>query len=263
MADYEVYSSPSVVLVVLEVKHPSADAIGKSERSQLKRDLAKRAPIMKSAQAVSLQIGVGTNAPGLSVEEFPKYFNRDTTLSISYRQESIVIETSNYTGWEPFREAAQMAFAARSSLDPLDGIERVGLRYINEVRVPEDPPDWRSWVHPGLFEPQFGQLTKLPLNQWQGFVVYGEDPGQSLALRYGPREGVATVEPNPELRRLKKFQGGPFFLLDLDSYWMPKDGTPEFEPDRLERICDDLHEPVQDMFDGLITERYKDEVLRK
>lgn len=264
MNEHEIYPSAPVVLVVLEVRHPSAETIGKAERNLLKRELAKRTPIMKSAQAVSFQIQAGVigAAPSLNVEEFPKYFNRDTTLSVSFKQQSIVIEASSYAGWENFRDVARLAFDARASLDPVDGVERVGLRFINELRVPQDPPNWRAWVRDGLFEPQFDDLAEMPLNQWQGLVVYGNEPGQSLALRYGPREGVTTVEPNPDLKR-PKGPGGPFFLLDLDSYWLPEDGTPEFDPKKLEQICDDLHSPVRRMFEGLVTQRLRDEVLRK
>ena len=82
-----------------------------------------------------------------------------------------------------------------------------------------------------------------------------------MALRYGPNEGYA-VEPGGELKRPTPVPG-PFFLLDIDSFWMPGEGDSEFDVDGLMAISDDLHTPVRELFENLITEELREEVLRR
>ncbi|MFC2725538.1 MAG: TIGR04255 family protein, partial [Bifidobacterium dentium] len=65
----------------------------------------------------------------------------------------------------------------------------------------------------------------------------------------------------PQLRRPLP-SPGPLFKLDIDSYWQPDD-IPVFDPNRILAIADKLHDPVRSMFEGLITNRLRNEVLRR
>ena len=142
------------------------------------------------------------------------------------------------------------------------GVERAGLRYINEVRVPTDGDiDWAEWMHPSLLGPRSNTKIEPPLGQWQGVGIYGSQPGQMLVFRYGPREGFA-IDPSSDLRRVRRTDGGPFFLIDIDSFWTPADAVPEYERDMLMAQCDELHEPIRTLFEGIITDRLRDEVFR-
>lgn len=50
--------------------------------------------------------------------------------------------------------------------------------------------------------------------------------------------------------------------MDIDSFWAPSDGFPEFDIEMLLAMCDDLHAPVRSLFERLITDRLRKEVLR-
>ena len=69
------------------------------------------------------------------------------------------------------------------------------------------------------------------------------------------------MDPAGDLKRSTPAPG-PYFLLDIDSFWTPSDDVPVFDEDKIVSVCDDLHSPVRDMFEGLITERLRQEVLR-
>jgi uncharacterized protein (TIGR04255 family) len=43
-------------------------------------------------------------------------------------------------------------------------------------------------------------------------------------------------------------------LLDFDSFWEPTD-IPEFEPERIMAVCDDLRAPIRKLFDMLVTDK--------
>jgi uncharacterized protein (TIGR04255 family) len=154
-----------------------------------------------------------------------------------------------------------MALAARKEVSDPSGYERIGLRYLDEIRVPDTNGtiDWSEWVHPSLLSARPETPIDLPLSEWQGMSTFGPVDGRSLVLRFGPRTGYA-VEPNGELKR-GPTPTGRFFLLDFDSFWESPSVIPEFEPGNMITRCDDLHAPIRTLFEGLITDRLRKEVL--
>jgi uncharacterized protein (TIGR04255 family) len=204
----------------------------------------------------------GATVPALELEHFPRFMNREGTISISVRKEALVIEASDYPGWETFSEMAARALAARTEVAPVVGVERIGLRYIDEIRVPNGAvTDWSEWVSPSLLNPPLPTEIDMPVSQWQGVAIYGVQPGNALVLRYGPRDGHA-VDPSSDLRRTKQADGGHFFLMDIDSFWAPDRTVPKYDADEVASICNKLHQPVRALFESLITDRLRDEVLR-
>lgn len=263
MEDREVYPNASVVLVALEVRHSTAGALAHAQRLKIKQRLAELLPILKSSRLTMLQATVGaTTAPEVNTEEFPKYFSRDSTIAVSIRSEAIIVETTRYVRWESLRELTGKVLEARQEVDGVDGVERVGLRYIDEIRVPDDAGEgWAPWVDSTLLGPApVGEPLGLQVAQWQGVTVFESGHDRLVVLRYGPREGYA-VDPGGDLKRPTPTPG-PFFLLDIDSFWTPNDGFPKFDVDMLLATCDELHAPVRSLFERLITDRLRKEVLR-
>jgi uncharacterized protein (TIGR04255 family) len=263
MDKVEVYPSAPIVLAAMELRHPTTEALKAADRRAIKSLVAARVPILKLARMVQIQVTTGGSSSETTTEEFPRFFSRDSTLSVSFRRDAIVVESSKYLGWDDFRMLAVKALEARRQVSPVDGIERIGLRYIDEIRVPDVAPiDWAEWVANSVVGPNELTISGLPIAQWQGTAVYGEQPGKALVLRYGPREGFA-VDPNGDLKRQPPPTPGPFFLIDIDSFWIPPEGTPEFDIDMAMEVADDLHVPVRTLFNTLVTDRLKDEVLRR
>jgi uncharacterized protein (TIGR04255 family) len=267
MSEREAYPNAPLVLVALEVRHPMADPMSHAQRLELKRGLAAQLPIMRTGQLTQVTGVQATGAPAtppeVRVEEFPRYFSRDNTMAVSVRAEAVVVETTRYLHWEHLRELAAEVFEARLKLGGIDGIERVGLRYVNEVRVSGEPVhDWASWVDLTLLGPALiGEQIGLVANQWQGITAFTPGRERTVVLRHGPREGFA-VDPAGDLKRSTPTPG-PFFLLDIDSFWTPGEGIPEFNVETLLTTCDELHAPVGKLFECLISDRLREEVLRR
>jgi hypothetical protein len=61
--------------------------------------------------------------------------------------------------WEKLLDLVADALRARAAVGGIDGVERVGLRYVDEIRVPDlTPGDWAPWLDPtliGLSGPPF------------------------------------------------------------------------------------------------------------
>lgn len=249
--------------VSFELRHPESEPIQGSRRTALQRLLANRYPLMRSQQSFTqtFELSNGSMGPATK-EEFPRFLNRTLSTGVSFTKTSTVVETSDYPGWEAFREEILAVCEARNSIEPIFGVERLGLRYIDEVRVDESEKDWSPWIEHSLLAGEMESSSGLPLRLWQGALVYGSEPGQGLVLRYGPAEGYA-IDPNSDLRRRVPVAPGPFFMLDIDSFWLPERGVPAYDSSDVATKLDELHEPVRQLFEASITDKYRDEVLRK
>jgi uncharacterized protein (TIGR04255 family) len=268
VGDREIYPNAPVVLVALEIRHPTAGPLSPAQRLNLKRRLAARLPIMRSGRLAQVTAAMQAGktpvvAPELQVEEFPRYFSRDNTVAVSLQAEAVVVETTRYNRWEELRDLVAELLQARQEVGGVDGVERVGLRYVNEIRVPGEPVhEWAPWVDPTLLGPApIGDELGLTTAQWQGVTAFTPGSDRVIVLRYGPRDGFA-VDPGGDLKRSTPTPG-PFFLIDIDSFWTPTEETPELDIRALLAICDELHAPVRALFERLVADRLRKEVFRR
>lgn len=267
MDSREVYSNPPVVLVAFELRHPAADPMSTSALSKLKGSLAKEVPLRRDATVVNFNLNVHPaqgGTPQVDSQTVPKFFSRDRSTAVTYRSEAIVVETTKYQRYERVRELVSLAVHARLAVSSIDGVDRIGLRYINEVRVPDyeaaaSPTAWAAWLDDSLLGP-LRFAGDLKLTAQQGIAQFEVSPGQTLALRYGPLDGYA-VSPDGDLKRTTT-PPGPFFLLDIDSFWIATEENPQAEPSWIMKTCDTLHTPVDTLFERLITDRLRKEILR-
>lgn len=266
MTDREVYPNAPLVSVAFELRHPRTEPLVNPQRAIIKDLLSETLPLMRVQSVSSQKFEFGPAGPPSSqvtTEEHTKYFDRKMSVVASLTSESTLIETSQYAGWDSFSDLIMQVCNARNEVDQLDGIERIGLRYIDEIRIPGNSnPDWSDYVDSSLLGPHVEGHDGLTLNQWQGVAAYGPTGGRSLVMRHATGDGVA-VDPNSELKRKNRSDSGKFFLLDIDSFWIPENGIPEFEISEVESLIELLHEPVREMFESCIKDRLRNEVLRK
>jgi len=271
-----------LVLVAAEVRHSVAETLTGPAQAALKRALAKYMPLSNPATRTNVTAMAG-GPTQMTTSTSPRFTSRDRTTSVTFHSEALVLETTRYGRFERLLDLLTLALDARMEVGPLDGLERVGLRYIDEIRVPEaaeEPAAWAAWVDASLLGPA-PVVSPLGLRavQWQGLAVFasglanpagetapaaqgvtGNDGADSLVLRYGPAVGYA-VDPGGELKRSAP-PPGPFFLLDIDSFWTPGEQVPPLDRDELLTCVQRLHVPVRTLFESLISERLREEVLR-
>jgi uncharacterized protein (TIGR04255 family) len=261
--EHEVYPNAPVVVATVEVRHTETPSLTQPERKKVKQALSQWAPIQRSSKQLIVTGVVGAGGVGdQAFEEFPKYFSRDSMLAISFRKEAVVIEATRYDGWLAFKDIIEAAVRARADIGVPDAVERVGIRYLNEIRPADGSSiDWSDWLGPAVLGPiELSESVGLPAKQWQGQAIYGPEDGRSLVLRYAPGEGQA-VETGQELVR-SKFTPGPFMWIDIDSFWLHEAELPEFDTDVITGKCDHLHTPLRTLFEKLITPKLR-EVLRR
>lgn len=273
----EVYPNAPLVLVAAEVRHPDAGPLTSRQQQQLKVALAADFPL---ARPLSRPPGVvATFGPGglpqispTTQTVSPRFVSRDQSTSATFHQDALVVEATNYPGFESFLALIERVITARISVGELDGVERLGLRYIDEIRAPgiADTSSWQDWIQPSLLGPNHLAIELQLVNDaWQGISAYSgaldvssEFDKLSLVLRYGVGDGYALA-PEADLRR-KTPPPGPFFLIDIDSYWGPATtSVPSLDWGTVARVFEGLHAPVRVLFENSITTRLRDEVLRR
>ncbi|KOU05193.1 hypothetical protein ADK86_07585 [Streptomyces sp. NRRL F-5755] len=257
----EIYPNPPLALTVVELRHTATPSLTDGDQAALKSCLAAAFPLLRPAH----QVNVTMTPSGVTHEQkvHPRYMARDNTSAITYRTDAIVVETTRYERRGALRELLHQAVEARQKVAPADGIERLGIRYVNEVRVPdvETPPGWSKWIATPLTSVGgLNTATDSGPQSWQGMAVFGS-PSTGIVLRHGTFEGYA-VEPAGELRRPTP-PPGPFYLLDLDCYWVPEGETPPLEWETIESHFDDAGLAAYELFEQLITDDYREEVLRR
>jgi uncharacterized protein (TIGR04255 family) len=186
--------------------------------------------------------------------------------SVAVTKEVIALETTNYEGWSSFKRSFADVLAALGEVSKPDGVLRVGLRYVDEVRVKDGPLDiydWSEWIDERLVS-SFRLLSPdVPLASGTLALQYGDPPGYVTIFRAGPFAGGRTVQEQGTLRMPLATPEGPYFLFDTDSSWAePSRQIPEFSLDLIDEIAIRLHDPCSDLYEASITEKLRTEVLR-
>jgi uncharacterized protein (TIGR04255 family) len=250
-----------IALVTMEIRHPATDSLTESSHSELKRLLVEQLPIERQAQDVSWGMVAPGTAPQPTAERFIRYVNRDNTVAASMRSQAIVVETTSYSSFEAFLEVVMQVVDARAQVSSIVGMERIGLRYVLEIRVPagvDSRIEWSNWINESLVGPQAMAPAGMILTEWQGAAVFRDpQPGKAVIVRYGPGFGQA-LDPNYHLRRATQIQPGPYFHVDIDSFWAPTDAIPEFNREALVSTLQELCVPARSVFQETITSRLKD-----
>lgn len=256
----EAFPNAPLALVAAEVRYPEVAEQSLGMPVQLRiRDKLGGDWVIHNETAQTFEAGVSAAGPQASLrrETVRRITSRQRTKVITVGPYNFVVEVSDYVHFADFRELLQRASKVVESVLSPSGILRVGLRYINEIAVPEMSPDWDRWLDASLMAPTLPSGTTP--STWTGAVQYQVAPGQLLVFRYGPSPGP-VVSPTGPLRR-PRVPEGPIFMLDFDSSWQPRN-IPEFTADLIVGMTDRLHSPLRDLFDSFVKPQLLD-VFRK
>lgn len=272
--DREIYPSAPLSFVAFELTFPPVLAL---QDEAVKREVFARlreilpipaaAPLSVGGFSVQLSAAGAQGAPmgpgALGSPPGLRMLNRDRTASVTITPQSLLVETSAYGRFERFRDdLISEALATLGQVEVVPGMQRIGLRYIDEIRIEgvEQPADWTPYIDGSLHGP-IG-LLESPARVTQGLVEYGVADQRQLVLRYGATTGWA-VDPNGPLR-LSTNDAGAFFLLDIDSFWSASpELLPEYSHETALHLCNELHKPIRQLFEASITDKLRNDVLRK
>lgn len=257
-----VYPSAPVALMIAQVQHVSAARLDRDGLLAIREEMGLADWILKFDRRINVELPSGQQTQTV----VPKLIARSLDLTLGFEEEALTLETTAYPGWPRVRELFASAVAARQTVSPVDGYLRLGLRYIDEIRVPtlDDEVDWPTWIDSALVGPA-GTYAQLGLGarQQQGVAMFdGLEPGDAYAMRYGAMDRAPVVPSAESLVRRPLPEPGPFFLLDIDGSWTRQsDGEIPRLDSALRDTADRLHDPIRSVFELSVTERYREEVL--
>ena len=154
-----------------------------------------------------------------------QFRSADETWTVTIQPDFFSLETSAYLDWSDFRERLlRVVRAVGAHVGPVVE-QRVGLRYVDEVRDPvvTDPVDWRGWIDESLLGPLVHPSFGPALRSTQQVLELEAHEALRVILRHG------TLRVPGEKQWL--------YLLDHDCF--RQQGRP-FDADALAGTLDDL-----------------------
>jgi len=252
----EIYPHPPVEVVAFELRIPHSLALAdRSAQTEVWGHLRQRLPITQPQPGLQVSIG----APMMQAQQPLRMLDRSRTESGVIGPEAIVVENTSYRCYDDFCELLREVLAAVSTQD-IAGYTRIGLRYINEIRVPGvlRPADWERLVHPSLLPGTALATDDMSVERVGGEIEYATTSQHSVVMRYGSFQGRVVNVEGP--LRTRTSETGPAFLIDLDSYWEApaRAELPQFSIEAIMNTTSELRAPIHELFERAITDELRD-----
>jgi uncharacterized protein (TIGR04255 family) len=250
----EVYPNAPLRLVAAEFRFPYAPKLASTE--VLEELTTTLRPTFPLPTPTAMQVVMTTTIGGTSQSTGPvnRFLTKDRTASVTVSPTNIVIETTEYHEYEKFRPLLAICLAALGSVrGAIVGLERVGLRYVNEVRVPNlsGAPDWTKYFASNLVAP-LHLVQDRSVGVMQAVVQTDPIDGMVTVFRFGALRGQ-VVAPGGPLRVAASPTDSPFFMLDIDNSWSSGESFDAFSVETALNICDRLHDPIDALFEAVIS----------
>lgn len=264
MIEAEVWPNAPLALVAVEARFPGVvTGPPRMPAQRAIRDLLGDGWVLESGQEQTVEVAFGpegVKGQRVAAEQLTRITVRDRTRVVTVRAESLTVEATSYRGYPDFRLLLESAFEAVEQVMQPDGLTRLGMRYIDEIRIPNaDAPDpWDHWLDGALLAPR---AEGLRTRGWTSAVEYETGEDRRMVLRYGPAENPVVTPAGP-LKRTSPPGSGPLFVFDFDSFWQPS-GIPPFVAAELLEACDELRSPTRRLFDQLISPKLINEIFKK
>lgn len=163
---------------------------------------------------------------------------KDTAWSILLNPNSAAIETRAYSRWDEFSGVLEaLSGAVAEVFDPATE-QRLGVRYIDQIPLPEGHSDWSKLVHESLLGLTADARFAGSVLASDQRVMLQLDEEARCVLRHG-------LLPDPESGAV-----GQTYLLDFDVFRENR----AFDPDSVMRGGETLHHFVGRLFMACITD---------
>jgi uncharacterized protein (TIGR04255 family) len=217
--DREVYGRPPLVLVAAEIRFSDAPRLRQQETlDAVSIAFDRRFPLSGPLGGVSLVSAGPGAAPQLTQRRGVVLRNTESTEALTATPTSLTYETTDYRGFAAARDVLADGCRTLTGLDVRPALTRIGLRYINEVRVPDPPADmrgWSRWIDPALLAPLTVGADRPVTRGIQGAATFDLERGLLNAQHAAFTDGATSI---PAHLRRSQFTPGPFFGLDFDGF---------------------------------------------
>jgi uncharacterized protein (TIGR04255 family) len=251
-----------LVLTAFEVRYPASTAVHDEGVLACFADaMVSRLPIASTGEeARQYRTPLGFGAHRNSVEPAIMVLRDEERTSICTVRETVAsVEVTNYSTYYDYRALIEQFLRGLVASRVSFPVERVGLRYLDEVRPLrgiEQPDDWHGWIADDLLRP-LTVAAGLPVSTYTGLLRAELGDQKFVSLRYGALRRPALMQNTGIGLRIRRPNGaGPVFMLDIDGYWLA--GGIECDEQEILPVVDELHEAVARLFEASIGEVLQD-----
>lgn len=168
----------------------------------------------------------------------------------------VALETNQYADIEDFvSRVVALASAVEEYYAPSE-IQRVGLRFINELRLtsPDPKDEMREAIAPALLGAAgSAELVDAVANTQQILELAGDD--SRMLVRHGlVPQGGTTVDPLGAQTRPGPERQQPFYLLDIDAF---SERNLSYSIEGIETTLREFNDDVRSFFAWSVTEEYR------
>jgi len=189
-------------------------------------------------------------APNISFNDRYDFLQRDKRTGVVLTRNSVALHTNKYSNFEVFQEEFSDALTAVHESVGLGLVERIGLRYIDLVRL-DQKESWPDYIRTellGLDAPSVG------VSEWRSqFACIGKTDVGTLTFRYTQSERplppdlmLETLQYEGQLLRPQEVGT----ILDFDHH---SEQTRDFELESVVAAIGDLHDNVDRAFRNAVT----------
>ncbi len=218
----EVFPNSPLALVAAEIRFTDAPRLRQqSTLDAIAVALEDILPVQaQHEQAINVQMVAG-QPPQVQVAAGRLMKDVASTAAMTLFPDRLTFETTAYAEFEAFRSAVLACTTALVEAHVTPAIQRVGLRYLDEIRVPSatvaDARDWREWIDTRLVDHLLIGPTDAPITRAEGLISYDLSERQGLNFRFAALPNGAVVL-SANLVRQPFEQDLPLFVLDFDGY---------------------------------------------
>jgi uncharacterized protein (TIGR04255 family) len=215
----EVFPDAPLALVAAEIRFTDAARLRQQQtKDQVAIALEERFPFAEPLQQTDFNL-TPTAPPQIQQRIGVVLKNATSTETLTIMSESLTYETTAYTNFDDLLEAVTAACDVLIAAEVRPAMRRVGLRYIDEVRVPEaiiDVRQWGKWIDHRLIDQLDVGPDDVPATMTQSISTYDLGGGKGLNFRYAAlNQGPIVV---PQFLKRPAVESGPFFVLDFDGF---------------------------------------------
>lgn len=218
----EIFALAPLALVAAEIRFTDAARLRQQQtKDEVTIALEERFPFAEPFQRAEVNLSLVPAGAQPQIQERVGVVlkNASSTETLTIMSESLTYETTAYKSFEELLEAVTHACDALDAAKVRPAVQRVGLRYIDEVRVPEQITDvrqWSTWINGQLLSHlEVGPLD-APVTGAQSISAYDLGEGRGLNFRFAAlNQGSIVVS---QFLKRPAVPSGPFFVLDFDGF---------------------------------------------
>lgn len=255
----EIYRDAPLKLVAFEIRYSPIPRLESDSWEAVYESLREDLPILGPRPQMELKL---TPTGAEQVHRGHRLMNRNRTCSAILMNESAALETSSYERFEEWSALIQSLLQALDGAAPIPSVQRLGLRYIDEIHVDgfesATPADWSRYIAQDLLAPA-AHYSDLTASNYRATIHLHASDHEAVKLGFGVFADP-VVDPHGPLR-IKESPHGEYFLMDLDSSWSAPEGEfPAFDLETVMQQIESLHLPIREIFEASITEELRQEM---